>query len=153
MVDPTELSTGDEVEVEIETVYQPKDADPDTGVLTVTHVSEADDGTVTVTFEKYHENGYPTRRAVFPGEDAEDDDPVYERTRGDPTDGVWCKFSRRFEMRWTRCGYEKDDGTECGLCAGWGTDHKGRGRCKHHESIADQPNVTVGDGVRAVVAD
>ncbi|WP_103021473.1 hypothetical protein [Salinibacter altiplanensis] len=31
-----------------------------------------------------------------------------------------------------RCGAENRDGAPCGLPAGWGTDHKGEGRCKHH---------------------
>lgn len=31
-----------------------------------------------------------------------------------------------------RCGGLKDDGTACGLTAGWGTDHVGTGRCRHH---------------------
>ena len=132
MVDPTDVESGDAVVVEITTVYQNEGAEPDTGTLDVADVRTTDDGETVVTFEKYHEDGFPTRRAVFPSDD--DAEPVYERTRGDPSEGVWCKFSRTFEMRWTRCGFEKEDGETCGLTAGWGTDHKGSGRCKHHET-------------------
>lgn len=30
------------------------------------------------------------------------------------------------------CGADNRDGEPCGLPAGWGTDHQGEGRCKHH---------------------
>lgn len=32
-----------------------------------------------------------------------------------------------------KCGYTKEGGEPCGLTAGWGTDHKGSGRCRHHD--------------------
>src|SRR5256885_2944357 len=30
------------------------------------------------------------------------------------------------------CGAKKRDGSHCARSAGWGTNHPGRGRCKHH---------------------
>jgi len=40
-----------------------------------------------------------------------------------------------------RCGASKrnGDGEPCELPAGWGTDHKGEGRCKHHGGMAGAP--------------
>ena len=35
-----------------------------------------------------------------------------------------------------RCGAETSDGDQCGLPAGWGTDHVGQGCCKYHLGAA-----------------
>lgn len=37
------------------------------------------------------------------------------------------------------CGADNRDGDPCGLPAGWGTDHPGEGRCKHHGGNAGRP--------------
>lgn len=37
------------------------------------------------------------------------------------------------------CGAENNDGDPCGLPAGWGTEHPGEGRCKHHGGSGGRP--------------
>lgn len=37
------------------------------------------------------------------------------------------------------CGATNRDGEPCALPAGWGTDHAGEGRCKHHGGAATAP--------------
>lgn len=37
------------------------------------------------------------------------------------------------------CGAETRGGTPCELPAGWGTDHPGEGRCKHHGGAGGRP--------------
>lgn len=37
------------------------------------------------------------------------------------------------------CGAQNRDGEPCELPAGWGTEHKGQGRCKHHGGNAGRP--------------
>lgn len=47
------------------------------------------------------------------------------------------------------CGAQTRSGSACALVAGWGTSHKGEGRCKHHETQAEPPRSLGGRVARA----
>ncbi len=146
-----DLEVGDELYYEMRTVYQSgENPEPYCGNWTVgaVEIEEDEDGeTVAVnvyTKHRIEENdGFATRRIRYV-----DDELRYEQARGDPENPTWAKYARNgeFEIERAKCGAETDSGT-CGMVAGWGTDHAGRGKCKHHDMNYTAPNVDVDDEV------
>jgi hypothetical protein len=143
MIDPIDVTMGDELRVTIKTVYQNDRSVPYSGDVPVEMIRTEggdDDGEPTrmIYFggEYLDDDGRSTRRAVFePGEL-----PVYERRNANG----WMKFSVDGGLRLAfsedvedadaaaepTCGAETDDGP-CELTAGWGRDADS-GPCKHH---------------------
>ncbi len=157
MVEVTDLEVGDELSYELTTVYQSgDDPDPYTGTWTVASVEleENDDGETAAvnvyTTHRIEENdGFATRRIRLEG-----DELRYEQARGDPKNPTWSKYARDggLSLERAKCGAKTESGT-CGMVAGWGTRHAGRGKCKHHDTNETAPNVDVGPGVSAVLGE
>ncbi len=149
------LDVGDEVSYEMTTVYQSgDDPEPYTGTWTVGSVeTEENDENEIVAVNVYtthrcdENDDYATRRIR-----SEDGELRYEQARGNPANPTWAKYAREGELKIERakCGAETDDG-RCGMIAGWGTNHAGRGKCKYHDTNETAPNVDVGSDLLALM--
>lgn len=91
MVDPTEVSSGDELKVTVKTPYQYLYSDLQVGVMVVRDVVHGgEDEPTAVTFDCGVDGDYPVRRALWTASDGWTE---FQRTRGDPADEVWCTLS------------------------------------------------------------
>jgi hypothetical protein len=163
MIDPTDVTTGDELRALMKTPYQNDETPPYVGDLLVGEVEEvlpddADDEDAEPSVVLYFGGDFETadgydRRAVFPPDGL----PVYERRQGD----TWATFSVEGGFRAefapddaetddadekAVCGVETDDGT-CGRTAGWGRDADS-GPCRDH--VDEDQEAEVADDLAAL---